>query len=58
MKFGVIISREKIDRGAGDPYGRLFRYLNEMGIWATTSAGVGTIGLRQGGFGGDEATEP
>ena len=30
MKFGIIVSRNLIDRNSSDPYGRLFSYLNEM----------------------------
>ena len=30
MKFGIIVSRNQIDRASSDPYGKLFSYLNEM----------------------------
>lgn len=30
MKFGIIVNRKMIDRNSSDPYGPLYRYLNEM----------------------------
>jgi alkanesulfonate monooxygenase SsuD/methylene tetrahydromethanopterin reductase-like flavin-dependent oxidoreductase (luciferase family) len=59
MKFGIIVSRKMIDRSSSDPYGKLFRYAEEM-------EGLGYDLLWMGhhrysdktAFGGDTASEP
>lgn len=30
MKFGIIINRKLIDRNSSNPYGKLYRYVEEM----------------------------
>lgn len=59
MKFGIIVSRNLVDRTSSDPYGRLFSYLNEMEDlgydlgWCGHHRFSGTTA-----FGQDTATEP
>jgi alkanesulfonate monooxygenase SsuD/methylene tetrahydromethanopterin reductase-like flavin-dependent oxidoreductase (luciferase family) len=59
MKFGIIISRNLIDRTSSDPYRRLFNYLNEM---EDLGYDLGWCGHHRfsptTAFGGDTATEP
>lgn len=59
MKFGVIVSRNLIDRSAADPYARLYSYLNEM---EDLGYDLGWCGHHRfaptTAFGGDAATEP
>ncbi|MDR2857809.1 MAG: LLM class flavin-dependent oxidoreductase [Novosphingobium sp.] len=59
MKFGIIVNRRMIDPAAGDPYGRLFSYVNEM---EDLGYDLGWCGHHRfsgkTAFGGDEATEP
>lgn len=59
MKFGVMVSRNLIDRTSSDPYGRLFSYLNEM---EDLGYDLGWCGQHRfssrTAFGGDTATEP
>jgi hypothetical protein len=51
--------RKMIERGAGDPYGRLFSYLNQM---EDLGYDLGWCGHHRfsdrTAFGGDEASEP
>ena len=59
MKFGIIVSRNRIDRASSDPYGGLFSYLNEM---EDLGYDLGWCGHHRfaasTAFGGDQATEP
>jgi alkanesulfonate monooxygenase SsuD/methylene tetrahydromethanopterin reductase-like flavin-dependent oxidoreductase (luciferase family) len=59
MKFGVMVSRNLIDRASSDPYGKLFSYLNEM---EDLGYDLGWCGQHRfstrTAFGGDTATEP
>lgn len=59
MKFGVIVSRNLIDRGSSDPYGPLVSYLKEM---EDLGYELGWCGHHRfaptTAFGGDQATEP
>jgi alkanesulfonate monooxygenase SsuD/methylene tetrahydromethanopterin reductase-like flavin-dependent oxidoreductase (luciferase family) len=59
MKFGIIISRNQIDRSSSDPYAKLFRYVEEM---EDLGYDLGWCGHHRfapaTAFGGDLATEP
>jgi alkanesulfonate monooxygenase SsuD/methylene tetrahydromethanopterin reductase-like flavin-dependent oxidoreductase (luciferase family) len=59
MKFGIMISRKMIDRGAVDPYAKLSTYLNEM---EDLGYDLGWCGHHRfsssSAFGGDTASEP
>jgi alkanesulfonate monooxygenase SsuD/methylene tetrahydromethanopterin reductase-like flavin-dependent oxidoreductase (luciferase family) len=59
MKFGIIVSGNRIDRTSSDPYGNLFSYLNEM---EDLGYDLGWCGHHRfsptTAFGGDRATEP
>jgi alkanesulfonate monooxygenase SsuD/methylene tetrahydromethanopterin reductase-like flavin-dependent oxidoreductase (luciferase family) len=59
MKFGIIISRNLIDRSSSNPYGRLFDYIKEM---EDLGYDLGWCGHHRfsstTAFGGDTATEP
>jgi alkanesulfonate monooxygenase SsuD/methylene tetrahydromethanopterin reductase-like flavin-dependent oxidoreductase (luciferase family) len=59
MKFGIIISRNRIDCTSSDPYGKLFSYVNEM---ESLGYDLGWCGHHRfsptTAFGGDQATEP
>jgi alkanesulfonate monooxygenase SsuD/methylene tetrahydromethanopterin reductase-like flavin-dependent oxidoreductase (luciferase family) len=59
MKFGIMVSRQLIDRKSSDPYGELFSYLNEM---EDLGYDLGWCGQHRfsdtTAFGGDLATEP
>ena len=59
MKFGIIVSGNRIDRRSSDPYGNLFSYLNEM---EDLGYDLGWCGHHRfsptTAFGGDRATEP
>lgn len=59
MKFGVLVSRKLIDRGSSDPYGRIYRYLEEMDDLGYDIAYVGHHRFSPTtAFGGDVAGEP
>ena len=59
MKFGVLVSRKLIDRGAADPYGRVYRFLEEMEDLGYDIAYVGHHRFAPTtAFGGDVAGEP
>lgn len=59
MKFGVLVSRKLIDRGAPDPYGRVYRYLGEMEELGYEIAYIGHHRFAPTtAFGGDVAGEP
>jgi alkanesulfonate monooxygenase SsuD/methylene tetrahydromethanopterin reductase-like flavin-dependent oxidoreductase (luciferase family) len=59
MKFGVLVSRKLIDRGASNPYGRIYRYLEEMEDLGYDIAYVGHHRFSPTtAFGGDTAGEP
>lgn len=59
MKFGIIVSRNRVDRSSSEPYGKLFSYLNEM---EDLGYDLGWCGQHRfsttTAFGGDMATEP
>jgi probable F420-dependent oxidoreductase len=59
MKFGIIISRNRIDRTASDPYARLYGYVEEMEDLGYDLAWCGQHRFSPTtAFGGDQATEP
>jgi alkanesulfonate monooxygenase SsuD/methylene tetrahydromethanopterin reductase-like flavin-dependent oxidoreductase (luciferase family) len=59
MKFGVIVSRKMIDRGSSDPYGKLYRYVEEMEDLGFDLLWMGHHRYSdKTAFGGDTASEP
>jgi alkanesulfonate monooxygenase SsuD/methylene tetrahydromethanopterin reductase-like flavin-dependent oxidoreductase (luciferase family) len=59
MKFGIIVSRKMIDRGSSEPYGKLFRYAEEMEDLGYDLAWLGHHRYSdKTAFGGDTASEP
>lgn len=59
MKFGVIVSRKMIDRRSADPYGGLYRYVEEMEELGYDLAWLGHHRYSdKTAFGGDTASEP
>jgi alkanesulfonate monooxygenase SsuD/methylene tetrahydromethanopterin reductase-like flavin-dependent oxidoreductase (luciferase family) len=59
MKFGIIISRKMIDRGASNPYANLYSYLNEMEDLGFDMGWCGQHRFSSStAFGGDMASEP
>jgi alkanesulfonate monooxygenase SsuD/methylene tetrahydromethanopterin reductase-like flavin-dependent oxidoreductase (luciferase family) len=59
MKFGVLVNRAMLDRNAGDPYGKLYAYLNEMQDLGYDIAYVGQHRFSpKTAFGGSQATAP
>ncbi|MBU6268570.1 MAG: LLM class flavin-dependent oxidoreductase [Sphingomonadales bacterium] len=59
MKFGFLVSRKLIDRGAADPYGRVYRFIAEMEELGYDIAYVGHHRFAdRTAFGGDTASEP
>jgi len=59
MKFGIIVSRKMIDRGSSDPYGKLFRYAEEMEDLGYDLLWLGHHRYSdKTAFGGETASEP
>ena len=59
MKFGIIVSRNRIDGTSSDPYANLYSYLNEMEDLGYDLGWYGHHRFSSStAFGGDMATEP
>lgn len=59
MKFGFLVNRAMIDRGARDPYARLYAFVAEMEELGYDIAYLGQHRFSpKTAFGGSEATEP
>ena len=59
MKFGFLVSRKLIDRGASDPYGRVYAFIREMEDLGYDIAYIGHHRFADTtAFGGDTASEP
>jgi len=59
VKFGVLVNRSMIDRGASDPYRRIYDYLSEMEDLGYDIAYTGQHRFSHAtAFGGSQATEP
>jgi probable F420-dependent oxidoreductase len=59
MKFGIIVSRKMIDRSSAEPYGKLFRYAEEMEALGYDLLWLGHHRYSEKtAFGGETASEP
>jgi len=59
MKFGIIVNRMLIDRNSSQPYGKLYRYVEEMEDLGYDMAWCGHHRFSdKTAFGGDTASEP